>query len=490
MFYSALTLAWILGNPAGLAPDEVAHYLKALAVSGGDPAGERVALPPPPPGRKEAWVQRTTRAVDVPAGLAPDGLQCSAGHPRQSAACQDGARTPDGVTRRLSTVGTAQPTTYVVPGLVARLAHNPVTAVQLSRGASAALSLGLLWAAIALVWDRSWGPVSMVGLVTALTPMVIFLVSSLTASGPEVAAAVCFFAALLRVTRGPASPTWTWVALAVSGVALVTSRTLGPLWMALDVTVVAAAHGFRPTCALLRSGRHRASFAFSVVAVGAALSVGWELAVQPHGRLDLGALGAAVPPSLGDLRRVLTEVIGVFGALDSPMPAFAYLLWLAAMAALLVAAMRFGRRRERVVVMALGAGAVVLTLAVAVLNLALTGFGMQGRYILPVVVTLPLLAGEVWARRQPTSPLSLRSVRRRWALLLSLAGGLQAVAWYANGRRAAVGTDGPWLFMGSSEWSPSTGWYPLALLVVLASLVLVICAFRIARQPTDAAAAT
>lgn len=491
VFYSALSLAWILGNPAGSAPDEGAHYLKALAVSGGDLAGRRVVLPPPPPGRKEAWIQRTTRAVEVPAGLSPDGLQCSAGRPERSAACQDGARPSGAVTQGFTTVGTAQPTAYLAPGLAARLAGDPVAAMQLGRGAGALLALGLIWAAVALVWDRSWRMASMVGLAIAITPTAVFLVASVTASGLEVVAAVCFFAGLLRVTRQPPPATWTWAALGVSGVALVTSRSLGPLWMALDVTVVVAAHGAGPSWAVLRSAGHRALAAFGAIAVAVALSVGWELAVQPHGRLDLGALGAALVPSVKDLRRVLAEVIGVFGALDSPMPAFAYLVWLAMLAALVLAALRVGRRRDRVVMLALAGGLVVLTVAVAALNLAQTGFGMQGRYVLPMVVTLPLLAGEVWARRPGTAP-SLRYTHLAPALVFGVAGVLHAVGWYANARRAAVGTDGSWMFMGSSEWSPAIGWYPLASLVALSVGALVLCAAHAARQPAplDEAAAT
>jgi len=490
VFYSALTLAWVLGNPVGSAPDEEAHYLKALAVSAGHLAGERVALPPPPPGRKEAWIRRTTRALDVPAGLSPDGLQCSAGHPDQSAACQDGVHPPNAVTRELSTVGTAQPTVYLAPGLFSRLANEPVTAMQLARLTSAALCLGLIWTAIALIWDRSWGVASMVGVVTALTPTTVFLISSLTASGPEVAASVCFFAALLRVTRRSAPPAWTWVALGVSGVVLVTSRSLGPLWMALDLSVAAAFLGFRQTWLLLRSAGRPALGALSVVALGAALSVGWELTVQPRGSVDPGALGAALLPSLRDLRRVLAEVIGVFGSLDSPMPAFAYVLWLVMLGALVLTALGMGRRRDRVVLVALGAALIPLTLAVAVLNLAETGFGMQGRYVLPVVVTLPLLAGDVLARRRRGAGGPFP--QRLPALLFGVVGGLQAVAWYANARRAALGTDGTWLFMGTSEWSPSTGWYPLAVLVVVAVVAFVVCGIRAGTtaQRTDATAAT
>lgn len=389
-----------MGNPAGSAPDEGSHYLKALAVSVGKPAGERVTFPRPPPKRKgDAWVQRTARAVEVPPGLSPEGLQCNAGHPRQSAACQEGIHPPEVATRSLSLVGTAQPTTYLLPGILARLAANPVTAIQLGRAGNAVLSLGLIVTAILLLWERSLGVVSIVGLLAAVTPMAVLLASSLTASGPEVAAGLCFFSALLRVTRDLEPRTWNWVALGVSGALLAASRSLGPLWVGLGVTVIVVAHGFRPSWLVLRSAGRRAAWAAAAVTVAVGVSVGWEMAVQPHGPFDLVALKGALPHSRHDLHRVLGELIGVFGSLDSPMPTYAYVFWWAMLAGLGLLALWLGPWRQRVVLMLLLAGAVPLTLAIAMLNLAQTGFGTQGRYVLPMLVSVPLFAGEMAALR-------------------------------------------------------------------------------------------
>jgi len=482
LLYAILSVAWIVGNPAGGAPDEGAHLLKALAVSGGEPAGDRVPLPPTRPTRKEeAWVERTGRAVDVPPGLAPDGLECYAGHPRQSAACQDNIKPPSGPTTRMSAVGTAQPTTYLLPGFLARLADNPVTAVQLGRIGGAALSLGLIWPAIALLWDRSVGPTSIVGLVAAVTPMVIFLGSSLTTSGPEVAAGICFSSALLRVTRRQTSPAWPWVALGVSGVILAASRTLGPLWVAIDVAVVVVAHGFERSWVVVRAARRRALWSASAVAVGVALSVIWEVAVQPQGALDRTALRGALRPSFNDLHRVLGELIGVFGSLDSVMPAFAYVLWWTMLVVLALAALWFGRGRERVVLLLLGAGAVLVTLFIAVTNLAQTGFGMQGRYVLPLMVMLPLFAGEVVMRRLPDP--HRRSLDRLLPAFVLVAGTVHAVGWYANARRSAIGIDGTWFFESTSEWAPRTGWYPVLAVVALATLLAIALAVVCWRAP-------
>lgn len=474
----------------GSSPDEGQHYLKSLAVSAGEPAGDRVAAPPSPSESKElAWVKRTGRSVDVPGGLSPVGLGCNAGNARQSAACQLGVKPPPGPSTAPSAVGTAQPTTYLVPGILARLADNPVTAMQLGRMGNAAVSLALICLAVGLLWDRSLGGISIMGLVAAATPMAVFLMSSLTASGPEVAAGVCFFAALLRVTRGPSPRAWPWAALAVSGVVLAASRTLGPLWVAVDVTVVVVASGVQSAWNVVRSAGRRAFWALSAVVFGVLLGLGWEAAVQPHGPFDPGALRAAMRRSYEDLHRVLGELIGVFGSLDSVMPAYAYVLWWVMLAVLCMAALCVGRWRERVAIVGLAVAVVGLTLAISLLNLAQTGFGMQGRYVLPLAVGLPLLAGEALVRR-PTPKRPARpgrfSLERLLVPFVLCGGAVQTVAWYANARRSAIGTDGSWVFMRSSEWAPRGGWYPWLALVVLATtiaLVLAVVAFRTPTRP-------
>jgi hypothetical protein len=63
-------------------------------------------------------------------------------------------------------------------------------------------------------------------------------------------------------------------------------------------------------------------------------------------------------------------------------------------------------------------------------------------------------------------------VERLVAVLCVLAAGVHAVGWYANARRSALGTDGTWLFLSSSEWSPPGGWFTwLALVAVAIALV-------------------
>jgi hypothetical protein len=124
---------------------------------------------------------------------------------------------------------------YAAPGLVMRVASEPQTAMRLGRIVNAALSLGLLFVAAMVLWDRSRGALSLVGLMVAVTPAVVFFGSILNPSGPELASAICFSACLLRLTRGPDCPRNVWVACGASGAVLGLGRSLGPAFVALLV---------------------------------------------------------------------------------------------------------------------------------------------------------------------------------------------------------------------------------------------------------------
>ena len=411
-------------------------------------------------------MKRTTRGVDVPPGLSPEGLQCNALRPAESARCQEHARPPAEATRGLTHVGTHQPLLYVLPGAMARLADEPATAIRLARLGNALTSVGLLSLAVALLWDEERGAVSLVGLAFSVTPMVLFLSSSVSTSGPEAAASVCFCAALFRLTRSPPSSRWTWAALAVSGVVLASSRSLGPLWVVLGLAVAVAVGGTEKARQALRCGRKAAAVSLAAVAVAALVSVGWELTVQPHGRLATAELRRWIGPSLGEIPEVLKQQIGVFGSLDSALPPTAYRWWASMLLLLLGSALVVGSVRDRAVLLVLVGTCVGLIVAISALNRSQTGFGMQGRYVLPATVLVPLVAGETILRRWPDGGPAL--VARLVTLLWLPAAAAQGLSWYANARRSAVGNDVEWIFVGRSEWSPEVGWYPLLGMVAVA----------------------
>ena len=148
-------------------------------------------------------------------------------------------------------MGTYQPYLYIPAGLAIRVADSPYTA-GLGRAATLLVSLALLIAAVWLLWSPRAGSLSLVGLAVAVTPMVVFVASVLSPTGPEVAAAVCFSAGLLRLARDEPYPPWIWVPLAAAGAVLAAARSLGPAFVVLILVSVAALAGPRRLAGAVR----------------------------------------------------------------------------------------------------------------------------------------------------------------------------------------------------------------------------------------------
>jgi hypothetical protein len=137
------------------------------------------------------------------------------------------------------------------------------------------------------------------------------------------------------------------------------------------------------------------------------------------------------------------------------------------------------RRRERILLLSAAVACVVVPLVLHAVLKASAGITLQGRHILPLLVLVPLLAGEMILRGRPAAALS-----RRLTWLVVPAAGVQVVAWYDNAHRAAVGQDGPLAFFAHAQWRPPAGWYVWIVLVIIAAASLAATAW-LARDGGD-----
>ena len=494
-----LLAAWVFGNPPGAAPDEGAHYVRALGAGSLELAGatfeptaeQREAFfgapddesGPQLPGATAVtvlWTAKQTRAFAIPAELSVFAFGCNAQRPATSAACLERPRGRS-ATRLSSYTGTYPPWVYVLPGWAMRLADEPGGALRAGRLVSALVCFALLLAAVALTARGAGAGPGLAGLGLALTPMVVFSAAVLNASGPEIAGSLCFVAAGLRLQR-PGAGAPAWAALAAGGAALALSRSLGPvLLLALGAALVLLG-GRRPW---MPARPTAAALAVAVLLVAFGLSAWWLIAQSPHGVEGGPSYRDALTQAFNDLDELARQPVGNFGVLDTALPGWLHAAWGAAVLGLLALAAALGSWRERAGLAGCVVLAAVVTLAVSVFQLR-TGFGAQGRHVLPVLVLVPLYAGQV-----------LRPHARRLAWLPAVVGLLwaagQAVAWQANARRGAVGTDGSWWFFGDAEWSPPGGWEPWAVCAALgaaAGLAAYLSAARRSRSipPSSASA--
>lgn len=468
-----LASVWIWTNPLGSAPDESDHYIRAVATG----HGEFTGTPAPLAASDPTGIVGGRRYFTIPAGMGfPVQWACDAFHPDQTAACQNTRETRSTGTVGQSAAGTYMPTGYLAPGAFIRLATDPDTALILGRVGGALLSLALLGMAAALVWSRA-SSLALLWLVLAVTPMQLFLLSEVGPNGLEMAATICFAAALVRLARTGPVLAWQWASLTVAGVVLGTTRPLGPLWVGLAVLGALLLAGFAQVLRRLRERPWAALATTIAVAAAAAGNVWWQSRYPTAGaHVSLRALLNNIPADLNQLTRLFTEMVGVFGWLDTFLPAPLALSWLGAVLLVLALALYAGTWRDRVVI-------VIVAVAVTFIGAALTGYltqsfgytlagqGVQGRYLMPLAVWIPIVSGEVLLRRRHRLAGALQ--RSLVPAVLVLTAVIQVGAVYINAQRYAVGAHGAGWFFGVSQWQPPGGWVVWVVVALTGGVALV-----------------
>lgn len=484
-------LSWIMANPPGYAPDEPAHYTKAIGVGRGELVGQPEPYPIGPGfgPLQLKWINKASRTVKIPPRLSPGGLACSIFDPTKTAACiYDIQTNPDFIQFR-TYVGTYEPFLYLPPGVAMNRAGNPVTATLLGRMVSGGIALGLLAGAAAALMTGA-APGSGIGLVAALTPMVVFLASALSPAGPELAGSICLTAVALRVARGHPVPRAVWLLGGVSGAVLALSRSLGPFLVLAVLAVFVVAAPPRKLADTVRRGGRWAALAAVGILLGVGGNLAWALRVQPSPDLSLENVLSFVGRSVREMPEVLRQGVGSFGWADVNMPSLAYWLWALVVGVLVVTAFAVGRPRDRAFLAVVVLGCFVGIIAIAAAVIHQTHFPMYGRYALPLWVIVPMCAGEIVTRNHHRVP--PRFWRPPLVGLPLIAAAVHATGWYVNARRYAVSELGPVWFFGHSQWHPRGGWAPWLGTSVVALGCL--CAYgvlaaRLARAPADGAQA-
>lgn len=480
--YLLLGLVWALANPAIAAPDEDAHLVKALGMARFD-----IGVPGPPAADPsdlgDVRNASIARVVGIPARLDPAGYACFYFRPDISAACQPSApAATEGTVDARTTLGAYPPFLYPVVGWVASLGSDPPSATRLGRLVVLVASALLLWLAC---WHlvRWLGPRSLLGVAVLLTPMAIFCLGILNTSAAEILGAAGMAAVVAVYGRRPESLTWagTQATVLVSGTALVLSRQLGLVTMALLSGLLFVLGGWRTVWSGLRAGRP-VTYAAVLLPAASALAVAvWELRYDHPVLLGPWVSADSLRGFREQWMQLIQESVGWFGWLDVRPPYGVNLVWFAAAAALLVTALVRGDRRDRLVLL----GVIVVALVVCYVTYSRIFFpldaGLQGRHILPIFAVVPVWSGVVVAER--VSPQALAWAGRVAAVVLPsvvLAGlGL-------NAKRYAVGlgpSSGPAWFVPAAEWSPPLGWSVWLVLAIAGCALLGWSWVSVTRQP-------
>jgi hypothetical protein len=477
-----LGLAWAGANPPAASPDEPAHVVKAYATGNGQVTGEHYsdnADAPPPATNEEAkqrkWFDAVGRSYRIPLDVQPGyAVPCYAFDRNDRASCLDDGHTAPTSESVDTQMGTYPPFLYVPTGVAMQGSSSFNQAETKGRLVDVVICTVLIvWAAI-LAWDKGRSPLSFVGLALGLTPMVIFLGATTSPNGVEIAAGICMWAALLHLTRTErtTSPKVAWYGLAAGGAVMELSRNLDPLFLVVAVVVALYASGrLRPTTKDSRTtwieqaerAPRMMKTTIGILLVAGVVCVSWSTFVTAHPAFDLSVATHAIKPAVKGLPNQFRQIVGVFGWSETTMPQVMYALW--GLLALGVGglALWYGTRRERIALVGLGVIIVIADLGIATVIEAPIGFGMQARYILPLAVGLPMLAGEILnrhrdrpGRRRGYGITTRLEGRIRVVTFLGIAF-LQLVAFVANLHRYVVGQNAPWKLPWDGSWRPAGG---------------------------------
>jgi hypothetical protein len=438
-----LSTAWALATPFFGAPDEPAHVIKAAAVAHGEFLG-RYSGPA---------TARVTVTVPATVAKAATTHVCFAFHATVSAGCLPHFTSASGTRSVTTYVGRYPPIYYLLVGLPTLVMHTPGV-IYLMRLVSAAICAAFLTAAVTAA--RGAG-LLLAGVAVAATPMALFLAGVVNPSGLEVCAAICVWVAGLRLvtesTEGP-PPRGLVIRLVLAAAVLVQTRGLSPLWLALIGLTLLWLAGWRRPVALLRARSVRIGLA--VVAVCGVFALVWMLVAKS---LTIAPVGTPVPADASwweilrsSLRRTLLDTKGLFGLFgwnDTPAPRLTYLLWGIALAAVVLAMLARRPSRYTVAVGALVVLSVIVPTLLSASQAHKDGIVGQGRYVLPLAVGIPIIAGHAAGRGWPGGRWR-RLVLPVGAALLTAA---QGAAFAEALRRYQTGV-GHSLLSAHPPWSP------------------------------------
>jgi Predicted membrane protein (DUF2142) len=463
----ALVLAWVLASPVGASPDEPAHIDYAWAtVTGQTLSGEHLVSTPGGP---------AVTAVQMPQSLLqypPPG--CYAFHQEQPVAqCSpipSDNQQSVGVTSNMSRY---PPLFYSVEGTVMRAA----TAVGLSGPRvlySARLTAAVLsWLAVAfgvfLLSRRFPARVVLLAALLGLPATAWFLSASINPNGLEVTAAFLLAAAVLSVRvdfAGGIRSRAAVLAVPLGTLLLALTRPLSWVWASLILGLLLV-----PTQADGKSLRQRlplrqlgtaATTATLLVLASSLAWFGYALQIRSTEQASPTSwAGLDIPERIGllllQMGTIVSDQVGTFGWLDTPLPNVAVFAWVA-IAAVATVAWSVGHNflvPRWTVGVVLGLGYLA-----ALLDEYRGAWGWQGRYLLPVTAAVCVLAIPGIAKGLERWRASRRAVS--WVLVMLMALDALSVVWFLF--RNAYGVrvwphrlpSAP-LPLGTPSWIPPVG---------------------------------
>jgi hypothetical protein len=398
VFVVTSTMTWVLTNPPTAAFDEPQHYTKAIGVAtgqipGGPVSNLKVRSDNQP--ITDQWLRSLATTISLPPGKDISSVDCYQGAPADGGMCLAPENPSPPASLVTTYVGRYEPFLYFVPGFLALPGGDPVSSLILGRIGAALLCLALLSLA-ARYYLRGHNLANYVALLLSLTPMVLFVASELSASGTEVTGSIALTCGLLCLGREDC-PRSVWFLIGLSSAAVALSRPTGPLWVVLIFALTAFYNGIGNTWRTLNANRFNALLTGILATLSVLATAIWELTVAPHPPLH----GVSFSGEFGNLIRHLPtlgrNLVSGFSLTRIP-PHYVQYSWLVLALILLGLALKVGSRRQWTTLLVVCAAAGMATVSLALLVIYPLAQNLQGHYLLPIFLVVPLMAGETLRR--------------------------------------------------------------------------------------------
>jgi hypothetical protein len=468
-----ISAAWALSMPAWSGPDERMHVVRGASLVRGRWLGT------PVPGYPSAT------AVRVPAALV-EGTHlagpCFRLDPQITAACARPVGAPGRMIGAQTWTGRYPPLYYGLTAWTTLL--DPATSgITLMRLVGAAVAAALLASAVVGAASARRGRM-LLGLLTALTPVAVYLNGIVNPNGLEVSAAIATWVSALSLVDGadPGQDGSRIRRLMISMPVLALCRAGSPLFLALIAGIVAVTMPRSRLVALFRRRDMRVLCGLTIVACAVAATytavvhANRIFPVRPRPAPGSSAFDALLP-SARYTGAWLTQAVGTFGWDETRSPAATYYVWGIVVVGLVGVGLVRGSSRERIRLCLIAVTALVVPILLQALTAPAFGYFWHGRYSLPLLVGIPLAAAHAIEPRPDRRP------RSSTAAVVVLLGAAQFGAFWWALRRYAVGSTGP-LLPAHPAWRPIVDVRVCLLVYLLLLLVVGTAAIRLLRART------
>lgn len=399
---------WSQLTPLFAAPDEPAGYIRGAALVRGQFVGTDIAA------SQTTSYWSTYVAIPQQFGVAQLVPWCFVGKP-DTPACSLPLESLTPVEQPRTDMGRYPPVGYLASGL-GSLAGATDFSVRLGRLINAAICAFLIaLGCINILSNRR----SIILVLAAVTPGVIFFSSVISSSALEISAAICFWCSITTLLSSSKISKLTINSVAISSFLLTLARPIGVVNLAIiaGISLIAQVNIKESFARIISSWQIILATVISLLIMAA-----WYLKIYSY---HLGervvtdpsnpTLRQIVEQSLNDTSNKVGESIGNFGWLDTPSPTFVVWFFVALFGVIVAGNWNTVTKANRraVVCLALLIPFLMIFINQNTQNL-LRNYGVQGRYLTPLIVGIPIIIGALWS----PSKKSIKIIIGGWAVAI------------------------------------------------------------------------